>query len=226
MLRRTPALLAAVSLLLWPLAPALAAEGPTPAEQAAVLQPVDVSDGTVLSMGSLTFKAGGETPTIYLESSDDTAARGTRSQRALVQRATSDVRSWESSTYIYPAASSAATSYARLRDSVARLSRPLVHAADDEEGYVTSVILGDVPVFLKAKAGMPRFAVDSFVVGRSDGPDVDPLDRYGYTVVYRAGRTVVQMEVATFRPLTPDQMEAIRDATLAVATRAAAIDEV
>jgi hypothetical protein len=223
MLRRIPTLLAIMSLLLWPLAPALAAEGPTPAEQAAVLQPADLPGGPELTMGSFAFKSGGGTPTIYLESTDNEAARGTRSQRAVVQRAASDVRSWESSTYIYSAASSAATSYARLKDSVARLSRPLVHSADDEEGYVTSVILGDVPVFLKAKAGMPRFAVDSFVVGRSDGPDVDPLDRYSYVVVYRAGRAVVQVGVQSARPLTPDQMEAIRDATLEVAKRAAAI---
>jgi hypothetical protein len=223
MLRRIPTLLAIMSLLLWPAVPALAAEGPTPAEQAAVLQPADLPGGPELTMGSFAFKAGGGTPTIYLESTDDEAARGTRSQRAVVQRATSDVGAWTSSAFIYPSAASASTSYARVKASAARLSRPLVHRAEDEEGYVTSIILGDVPVFLKDKAGMPRFAVDSFVVGRSDGPDVDSLDRYGYTVVYRAGRTVVQLDVASARPLTPDQLEEIRDATLAVAKRAAVI---
>lgn len=223
MTRRLPTLLAILSLLLWPAAPALAQEGPTPAERAAVLQPTDMPDDAPPSMGALTFKAGGGTPTIYLESSDDAAARGTRSQRAVVQRATSGLGSWTSSTFVYPSASSAATSYARLRSSATRLSRPLVHRADDEEGYLTSIIAGDVPVLLKDKAGMPRFAVDSFVVGRSDGPDVDPLDRYAYAVVFRAGRTVVHVEVQAARPLTPDQMEEVRDATLAVAERAAAI---
>ena len=219
---RVLTLAVALALLVCPVGPALADEGATPAERAAVLQVGDLSQ-TEVTLGSFTVKERGGTPTIYLESTGDLRASGTRSLRAVVQRASSELRSWESATFIYATAPAAAASYSRLKSAALRLSRPLVHEHELDEGYLTSIIIGDVPVPLKDKGGMPRFAVDSFVVGRSFGPDAEMMDRYTYVVAYRAGKTVVQVTVLSALPMTTDDLEEIRDATLAVAQRARAI---
>lgn len=205
------------------------ADDATAAERAAVLQVTDLDGFPGVSMGSFSVEAGGDTPGVCGETTDGVYAKGSRSQRAVSQRAVSQrpvvTASWEwdSDVYVYASRAAASTSYAKLKSAASRLCRPLLHGEDDDEGFTTSVILGDVPGLLKDKAGMPRFTVDSFVIGRSLGPEGDQWDRYTYTVIYQAGRTILEVEVQTRLPLTRADMEQVRDTALVVARRAAQV---
>lgn len=223
MWRRIPALIVASLLVLLPGAPAAMADGATAAEKAAVLQAGDLAAGSQATLSAIDFSTAGDSPSACGLTSRTRPALGTPSARAVFRYAEARPWAWESAVYVYPSETRAQASFARLKTAAESRCRPIGHSAEMEEGYTTAMLMGEVVVGLKAKAGMPRFAIDTFLVGRSDGADVDPLDRYGYTVFYRAGRTVVRLSATSYLPLTPKDPEMIRDTALLLAQRAATI---
>jgi hypothetical protein len=204
-------------------APLAHADDATAAERAAVLQVTDLGDFADVAMGSFSVKAGGDTPAVCGETTDGVYATGSRSQRAVSQRVRTGSWEWDSDVYAYASQQAATASYARMKSAASRMCRPLLHETSEDEGYTTSIILGDVPGFLKAKAGMPRFTVDSFVIARSLDAEGDQWERYAYTVIYQAGRTILEVEVQARLPLTKADMEQVRDTALVVARRAAQV---
>lgn len=220
MFRRMATVIVASLLVMLPAAPSAQAFDPTPKEQSAALQVADLPAGAEIE--EVDFASGG-TPDACLETAMGADPSGAKAKRSIVSYAQAPGWSWDSGVYVYSSSSSAAASFEQLRAAAVRKCRPIVHFTEQEEGHDLNGIRGEVATVLKAKSGMPRFVVDGYVTGRTSAPDGDPLDRYTYTVYYRAGKTVVELSASTYLPMTTQEMEATRDLALDLAKRAAGI---